>query len=1741
MEKVAGFVDVSSLFHGKQIRLFRAKRQEDKRPLIIKQSEGVGDHGGAGALRYEYNLIHDLKPEGSPALVGLEETDAHATLLLEDVPGRLLFTGKPMSVERFLHQAHALTRLVGRLHENGLIHGNLHPHSLLFNEADGRIHFLDLRHSIRIRGEARRVTERDLPEDGLGYISPEQTGRMNRPLDFRSDFYSLGAVFYSMLTGRPPFTEGDHLEAIHNHIARVPEPIGHFNPGVPEVLNLIIRKLMEKAPEDRYQSTYGVLHDLDTCLSQWHRQGTLHEFPLGEKDREGRFYLPRKLYGRRIHVARLREAFAHAGRGHAGLVLVSGSAGCGKTSLVGELEQEVVSSRAFFVRGDYGEIGEDQPLAALIAAARDLVRQVLARPETEITWLRRRLAETLGSSFQPLLEVVPELALITTGVESGADVQPANRIEYLRALFPAFFHCFGSEDRPLVLFLDDLHWADESSLTMIDRLIQDTHHNYLLIACTWRVQEEGDSRRLMHYIEQLQERGVPFEHMTLGNLERADVVELVADTFAGDRERAQAPATVVMERTQGNPFFVREFLKQLHRDKLVQFDHDRGRWSWDNAKLREAPVSSNLADLLVTGIRSLKPTTQYVLEYAACVGNPFDLERLSIACEMNPSACLDCLQPALEEGMIMTLDDVQTDLDHAPDENWRAHRFAFQHDRVRTAADSMMTSRLRQEAHLRLGRAELARMDDLSGPNIHHVVRHFSLAMPLIFDTREKEKLAALFLPAGQAALEANAFSTAVRHLDEGLRLLSPESWDNIPDTAYQLHLARGHCALALNRHNRARDLFLTLYKHDFHTPEVYLLGVRAAAALDLAEEAINLAREGLASLGFKLPNKVNRFQIQRELLLLRPMLVEDPPNLKAKTDPHQEAVIKLLMATSPVTYYARPKLWSLTVLQAARLSMHHGRADTTSVAFILASLFFGLNRGQWKQAVRLAGIGLRQSRKSYQPQARGRVMLCYGNIYPLIDHMPRAADYFAEGLRETLETGNSFQAGLCIIGILANNVASGAGLQELRQLQSKFLHSARRARESSEFMDMLSDWIAFLEQKPASDNMFAEEDMDLRIAGFRQDSQARFYLLRLIAAVFSEDSESAGHCIARLKAHANALTLLHPLYGLFQLCRGLTLVDKAGDKSTDRIRLRKQLRDPIAKLNQLAELCPINFAPYLNLLRAEEESIRGRRGEAVRLFDLSVKGFADAGFKPLEALAQQRAGRWYQAAGMETLSETLLTTARKMWSNWGGRLPASGLDPSGEALPQGQGRTADSQPEMDLTTMVKASQVISREIDLSRLLEKIMRFLLENAGARRGYLILRHEDRLIVEAEGDLQLRHIQVRLGWPLDSARDLSTAVVNYVDRTHEVLVLDDACRKGRFVNDLYIKKGAKRSIMCLPIMHQGALTAIVYLENDLVAGAFTPDRLALLSVLSGQVAISLENAGLYERLDEVNRKLAEKVEERTRALQESNRDLQEANDTMLRTREKMLEHQKMATLGAMASGIAHEIKNPLNLIDNFAAIINEDLDEALRLLETKEGNDAANAVLADLLAGMAKNARFIGLHGARINEITDAMLKISIRSTNRREPNPINVVLSEHADIAYRARRGAQSGNRLDFQVELDQALGRLDVVPEELGRALVNILNNAFEAAESLPLEETPRVRLTSNNLENSVEIRIRDNGPGIPQEIRDKVLQPFFTTKDESIGLGLAIAAGIVKNHEGTITITDAKPKGAEVIITLPK
>ncbi len=1413
-------------------------------------------------LAHEFGLKDHL--DGPWAVRPLDLVrDRGRTMLMLDDPGaeplqRLL--GAPMELSRFLRLAAALAAALRGLHERGLIHKDINPANLLVDAATNQVWLTGFGVASRLPRERQAPTPPEFIAGSLPYMAPEQTGRMNRSINSRSDLYSLGVTLYEMSTGRLPFTASDPMEWVHCQIARQPVPPRERVSDIPGPVSAIIMKLLAKTAEERYQTAVGLERDLQRCLEEWQTHGRIGAFRLGQDDLPDRLLIPEKLYGRSREVAALLDTFQNVvATGAPELVLVSGYSGIGKSSVVNELHKVLVPPRGLFAAGKFDQHKRDIPYATVAQAFQGLVRQILGKSEAELQRWRAALGEALGSNGRLIVDLIPELELIIGQPPPVADLPPQEAKRRFQAVLRRFIGVFARPEHPLALFLDDLQWLDPATLDLLEDLLTGGDIRHLLLIGAYRDNEVDAAHPLMRRLEAIRRTAAPVRNIVLAPLGYRDLGQLIGDALHCKQEHARPLVQIIDEKTGGNPFFATQFLHALADEALLAFDHAEKRWSWDLARIHAKRYTDNVIDLMIAKLGRLPAETLAVLRQFACVGFRADFALLATVCQTSPAELHDRIWEAVRAGLVLRLED----------------SYAFQHDRIQEAAYSLIPEDSRAEAHLRIGRLLLAHTPaDKHEEVIFEIVSQFNRSLALITSQDEREQLAELNLVAGKRAQASSAYMAALNYLTAGAALLTENSWQQRRELRFALELARAHCELAAGMIAEAEQRLHSLSIRAVTTAEraaVTCLQVDLYEGSGRTAEAVAVGLRALRQVGVDFPERPTEADARRAYdsiwTRLGARAIEDLIHLPVMSDPDSLAALDLLMRISlPAHYLDAHHLYSVAICRAVSLGLEQGHSEASCAAYAALGTIAGPKFGQFDAGYRFAQLGCELAERPGWQRFQVRTFAVFGFIAPWTQHVRKGREFLSRAFDLGSRIGDISSAGYACGALTSNDLAAGAPLIETQGQAEHGLAVIRKIGFTT-----LEGW--FLGQLGLirslrglttrlgcfDDAASRETDIEHDLAGKRALALPEcWYYIRKLQARFL-----AGEYAGALQAASRAQPMIGSTHSLLEvveyrfydaLCHAAVHESTA---SEDREFHRARLAEHVEKLDALALVCPENFANRAVLIGAELARIESRDADAMRLYEQAVRSARDNGFVHNEALACETAARFYAARGFEDIAEMYLVKARDGYRRWGAdgvvrrleeRYPhLAKADPSGAA-----GVPMPLDRQLDVAAIVKASQALSGEIMLPSLIERLMTIALQDAGAERGLLILVRDGEPRIEAEATTGVAEIKLQVRQSAITPSDLPRSVLHYALRTQERVLLDDASSDKLYSADEYVRAKRSRSVLCLPIVRQGKLVGALYLENSLVPGAFTPERVAVLELLASQAAISLENAALYTDL-------------------------------------------------------------------------------------------------------------------------------------------------------------------------------------------------------------------------------------------------------------------------------------------------
>ena len=1422
-------------------------------------------------LAHEYELRNELDGVWAARPLELVREDGRAMLVLEDPGGEPLarLLGQPMEIGVFLRLAIGVAAALGKAHQVGLVHKDQKPGNILVNCADGAVRLTGFGIATRLPRERRTLAPPETIAGTLAYMAPEQTGWMNRSIDSRSDLYSLGVVFYQMLIGALPFTASDPTEWVHCHVARKPAPPGDRVETVPAPISKIVMKLLAKAAEERYQSAAGLERDLRRCLADWERQRRIDDFPLGLDDTPDRLLIPEALYGRTREVAILLAGFERIVQGGAPeLVLVSGYSGIGKSAVVNELHKVLVPLRGLFASGKFDQYKRDIPYSTLAQAFQGLVRPLLAKSDAELQAWRGAFLEALEPNARLMTDLIPELKLVIGEQPPIPELEPRQAQSRFQLVFRRFIGVFARPEHPMALFIDDLQWLDAATLDLLEDLLTRSELQHLMLLGAYRDNEVDATHPLMRKLDAIRRAGAQVQEIRLKPLARDDLGQLIADALRCEFERSSPLAQLVQEKTAGSPFFVIQFLHTLAAEGLLAFDHNAARWRWDLERIHAKSYTDNVVDLMALKLSRLPVETQQVLQQMTCLGNRAEMTMLAIVLQITEDEIHAALWPAVRQELVDRVEG----------------SYKFVHDRVQEAAYSLTPESLRAEVHLRIGRLLAAQTPpEKRDETIFEIVNQMNRGAALITSRDEREQLAELNLIAGKRAKASTAYASALTYLCLSGTLLAEDSWERRRELIFAVELNRAECEFLTGQLSVAEERLAALSGRATTTIErafVACLRIDVYLTLDQSSRAVAVCLDYLRHVGIEWslhpPEEEVRREYERIWSLLGSRTIEELIDLPLMDDPATLATVEVLSRASSPSAYTDANLAALTICKAISLSLEYGNCDASCFAYVMLAMVAGPRFGEYQAGFRFGQLGYELvERRGLKRFEASTYHLFVVFVVRWMKHVRARGDLLDRAFEAANRIGDLTRAAYTRNTLNSDLLFAGEPLPEVQGEAERGLAFVEKARFGL-VIDIITTQLALIRMLRGftlkfgcfDDGQFHEPQMESRLSGNPALAIATcWYWIRKLQARYL-----AGDYAAAVDAASKAQGLLWTSSSLLEeaehhfyaaLARAAYCEFAPADE-------RQQHIDAIAahyrRLQVWAANCPENFENRAALLGAEIARIEGRDVDAMRLFEQAIHSARANGFVHNEALAYERASAFYGARGFDQFAGLYLRNARYGYLRWGAEGKVRQLEEmhpqltTEEPAPSPTSTIATPVERLDLATVIKMSQTVSSEIVLDKLTDTLMRTAIEQAGAERGLLIV--EQRIAAEAvtSGD----SILVQLCDEPVTTVALPELVLHYVVRTNESVILDDAAAQSEFVADPYIRQRQARSILCLPLINQGRLNGVLYLENNLTPRVFLRARITVLKLLASQAAISLENSRLYRNLAEREAKIRRLVD-------------------------------------------------------------------------------------------------------------------------------------------------------------------------------------------------------------------------------------------------------------------------------------
>ncbi|MBK6266460.1 AAA family ATPase [Marivirga sp. S37H4] len=1489
--------------------------QENHPGLVLTKILKKEGESAKRIAQLENEFLISKKINSSSFRKVLEKTiiEGQHALIQEYIEGKTLkeaFANQQMQIDTFLDIAIKSTELLSVLHRQNIIHKDINSNNILYREDQKQVYIIDFNIASEISLKSNQLENPEKLEGTLQYISPEQTGRVNRIVDFRSDLYSLGITFFELLCGSLPFNSDDALELLHFHIARKP-PLAHqTNANIPETLSLIIDKLLSKNAEDRFQSAYGLLHDLKKCRELLQKKGEITPFELGENDFSNDFRISEKLYGREGDIKDLLESFDRVSNGAKELVLVKGASGTGKSALISEIHKPITEKKGIYIAGKFDQFQRNNPYFAISQAFKGFCKSLLTAPEEVLKEWKEKIQNTVGENGEVLIEIIPQLALIIgkqpTLPALGA-VESQNRLNFV---FQNFIKAIARPDQPLALFIDDMQWADNASLNLLYALLSDKELHHFMIILSYRDNEVDEAHPFSQMLRKLQSEQLATSTLTLSNLESSHIIDLVQDAFLDKSDSLKELAGHIQQKTNGNAFFVNQFLTTLYRQGCITAEIENRRWVYDKNKVNELGFSDNVLELMMRKVDVLPNDVKDIMQIAAVIGSVFSLEFLASIKEVQKETIAVTLKKCLQENLIVPISDNYSLIDS--EKIAEDIEFKFIHDRIQQAfyqlSDNDETSRL----HLAIGR-NLMQFASEKEETIFDMVNHLNEAIALIQESEDSLKVAHYNAMASEKAMLSSAFGSALNYAIKGMEVLEGKDIDDRQNVLFHLSLARAEAEHLSDNDEAANKYFdLAIYRarSKNQVARAYEKKIHFYTNIGEFKKAYATGSEVLKKVySINLPSTPSKpaliIQMLKTKSKFRGQPIRDFVNHPVAQDEEIVSAVKLIAAILKSAYQIKPELAVANAMVMVNLCMKHGNTADSAIGYLVfGGIFLGGILGMRKTGNLFGQLAIDLNEKFKNATQKSEVLFVNGYFATSwLNPIKDAESYFQQAYEVGLETGDLFHTGCSCCAILQHQLIKGTPLAQIEKNANNYLELLQKLSNNKETIGTVSaikqavlcykgetsratsfDSDDFSEEKYAAS---ANEYVSQHFAHY-------FYLNKLFNQFLNSDFEESNETLKKSASLMEASAgMLHSTEHYF--LQGLITSGMAAQSKS----YLKPLKSALNKFKKWSQSNPENFEAKYLLLDADYLSLKNKKWQASKRYSEALEKAKKDEFNHLipvihEKLSilfesdnrmdesffhMQQAIVLFQRQGFNQKHDQL---SKKQQNNFRSTMSTYSNDSTSSTSTNysvGKGNV------VDINTIIKSAQTLSGEVVLSNLLEKVMHLVIENAGAEKGFLLIKEEQdqQWYVEAECNIEnkqievLKHIPLKAMTPRGEKEVISAGIVNYVMRTKENVVLNDASKEGNFTSDEHILNTSPKSILCIPLIYKGKMTGILYLENNLSYGAFNAERIEILNMLTTQMAISIDNAMLYENLEE-------KVQERTSEVVKQKEIIEQKNENI-----------------------------------------------------------------------------------------------------------------------------------------------------------------------------------------------------------------------------------------------------------------
>ena len=1749
-------------------------------------------------IENEYETLSGKNIYGVRKALAMEQADGKPTISLEFIDGVSLFEiikENKFDFEQKLRFAVELFRIIDGVHQACIVHNNITPRNIIISSKTAQPVLIDFAYASKFdSSEPQRRSLEDM-EDILPYLSPEQSGRINRKIDYRTDFYSAAVILYELFTGRLPFDAEDPIKLLHKHIAENPVAPSNYNKQVFPVLDAIILKLLSKNAEDRYLSAYGVFCDLEHCFKQFRDTSFQSDFQIGKHDFSYKFQIPARVYGREAELEVADRIFERVCTGSFELLFVTGHSGIGKTAFVKEFTNKLVRQKAYFIEGKYEINKQDIPYSAFVKAFNEFVTQILSDTEKNFLLWKTAIRNAVGPNGAILTEVIPSFELI---IGEQLPVQPLNGLDAqnrFNFVFCNLLSRISSTKRPIVIFLDDIQWIDMASLSLARSLMRSKQIKGVMLVGALKPSEMKTNHYLHSAWSEIIHRPHKVTRLELKSIGLESLKAMLTDLMKPQRDVDEF-AKLVLMKTNGNPYFVKQFLTVLTEKRFLYYDRETQSWDWDIESVQHEEITPNVVHLLSSRLKAMHATEASVLQLASCFGTHFRKHDLARLVNLSDSDLDGILHSLKESGYIIGGDDA----------------YEFIHGHVHAAVYRLLDVEKKKQIHFQIGELLLVSIPSSSrDERIFELVNHFNIAGNLVHGASLKRKVYELNYRAAFKAKQLAAFHAFAQYTSICIAQLSGDAWEHDYLSTLSVYLLAAEAAF-LSQDFHVMDNYLTEIitqaKEPNDTADAYEIKILSLIAQNKMKEALKLGCSTLRLLDFEFDIELDREQIEREFVALRTRLnaypLEELRNMPMTDDPRVIGIAKILKRLLLPLYMHSPRAVKVYTLSMVKIMLDHGAHLHTPSSYAMFCQILG-ERELWDDCRRYFNLSKAlQDRSDFTTSAGSTLFIGQQAVAHYFIPLSGFIGNYSKAVNLAIDSGDFVAAGDAASLYIFSLFISGKPITEF---YTELTHY-RDLVENTRFQ-LQSSWIVMMYTSVKMIELDAEIEYEIKFDEIKARMVSRndklglayWYLFRLMKNFIYERLENYQELLDSMQELQQNIRGQYTWY-IYRFYETLTLL-RCIDSRQQFLAYQPQFDELIERFDKLSKLCPANFSYKLELIKAEYFRVKGDHGS-------SIKAYENAYTKALEqrlyndaALSAELAGRYWLEQGINRIAANYFSLAIFNYERWGvvskveilkskykelfSRREGFNLNSNSKAL---------SANSIDLTSVIKAYQAITSETKIGKLFSKMMNILMENSGAEKGMFILNEEGHWYIRASGDFKTDKFEI-LDYVVSQAQakdfneiNIPKTVFNFCLRSKEYLVIEDAQQDSKFGSDEYFERNMTRSVICIPLLNQGKPMGILYLENNLTPGAFTPEKVKMLQLLTSQFSISVENALIYQSLENKVKERTREINELNHHLREVNEELQESNvrleerqeevekqafelrianselriqktelvdtlDRLKQTQSKLIQSEKMASLGVLIAGIAHEINNPVNFINANIKGLKLILDEMVSLINQYGQVDADN--YAQVLERINEQKEEMDFDGS-IKDISTVISNISngaertaeiVRSLKAfsysDDGEKRSIDIHDNIDITLTMLHYKYK-NKINIYKTYNP-VPKIMCMPGRINQVIMNILTNAIDSINSKELlTENEYINIQTDVVgvdeKNYVSILVKDSGAGIPEKIKDRIFEPFFTTKDvgEGTGLGLSISHGIIQNHNGYIVVEDNPDGGAVFIINLP-